>query len=221
MSTNLLVWNPGAANQEDDATYAADVQRSGGATTDAIFASPLANKLFYQLSTFCAAFAQALVAKGYTVSDANLAALQAVLSNVLTNADMPLPVAKGGTGATTLDGLVQLLQRVDMVNQQAASQALGVTTPATPRVCRVTAEGFVYSPSGTSVLAYSLGWKQAGHSTIFYENVLTITAAGISQVGRGSLVVFPDVTYAMPGTVSFTQGGIGDYYDLHVRLEVL
>ena len=82
-SSNFQQFNPGSVNQESDSAYTSDALRSGGITTDAIFASALANKLFYQLSTFVAAFAAALAAQGLVVSDANLATLQTVLMNVV------------------------------------------------------------------------------------------------------------------------------------------
>lgn len=88
-SSNFLQWNPGQLNQESDVAYAADSQRSGGATDPSAFLSILANKLFYQNSTFAAAFAQSLANKGYVVSDANFATLVAVFANVLTKADNP------------------------------------------------------------------------------------------------------------------------------------
>ena len=88
MPSNILQWNPAGSNQENDAQYAADTLRSGGATTDAILPSPTANKGFYQWSSVCAALAQALSNKGYTVSDANYAALVAVMANIRTNADV-------------------------------------------------------------------------------------------------------------------------------------
>lgn len=87
-SSNFQQWNPAQANQENDSAYTADSLRAGGATTDAIFSSPLANKLFYQLSTFIKAMADSLVAKGYTLSDANEATLAAVLGNLVTQADL-------------------------------------------------------------------------------------------------------------------------------------
>ena len=87
-SSNFLQWNPGAVNQENDSAYAADAQRTGGAPVTAEFPSATANKLFYQLSTFVSAFGGMLSAKGYTVSDASLSALEAVLANILTNADV-------------------------------------------------------------------------------------------------------------------------------------
>jgi hypothetical protein len=99
-STNFQQWNPGAANQESDAAYTADSLRSGGAGVDNIFPSATANKLFYQLSTFVAAFCQMMSNKGYVVSDANLATLTTVLANVLTNADTKLPLISVSFGTT-------------------------------------------------------------------------------------------------------------------------
>ncbi len=81
-SSNFQVWNPLAANQENDAAYAADAQRSGGATTG-LFPSITANKLFYQLSTMVAAIGAMLAAKGYTVADSDLVGLTATLENLL------------------------------------------------------------------------------------------------------------------------------------------
>jgi hypothetical protein len=87
MSTNFLPFNLGKNNQENDATYLADAQRVGGALTGSIFASPLANKAFYQWSIFVSAFTTMMANKGYTVSDADFAALVAVLTNIKTSAD--------------------------------------------------------------------------------------------------------------------------------------
>lgn len=86
-ATNFLQFNPNQANQETDSTYAADSTRTGGAGTGSVFASALANKGFYQWSTFIAAFCQMLVNKGISTSDANFTQLVAALANVLTTAD--------------------------------------------------------------------------------------------------------------------------------------
>ena len=87
-STNFLQWNPGQSNQESDAAYNADSARSGGAGTGSIFASSLANKAFYQWSTFIAAFGNMMAVKGYDLSDASLSTLQGVLANVITSGDI-------------------------------------------------------------------------------------------------------------------------------------
>lgn len=116
MANNFLQWNPGAINQENDAAYSGDAQRSGGATFGAIFQDVLGNKLFYQLSIFVAAFAAALTAKGYAPNDGSaspgtaLATLQAILADVVTNADLDALVivdaaqtlVTGGSGAKTI-----------------------------------------------------------------------------------------------------------------------
>jgi hypothetical protein len=87
-SNNFLQWNPSQANQEDDSAYAADSQRTGGAPDGALFPSATGNKLFYQLSTFIAAFAQALANKNYSLSDSNIGMLEGVLANIVTFADL-------------------------------------------------------------------------------------------------------------------------------------
>lgn len=85
-------WNPTASNQENDAQYAADSQRAGGATDPSIFLSPLANKLFYQLSTYLTALFTAFAAKGFTTSDSNLSTLTAQCANFFTTADVRSPI---------------------------------------------------------------------------------------------------------------------------------
>ena len=86
-TTNFQQWNPTASNQESDAAYTADAQRTGGASSGE-FPSPTANKLFYQSSTFAAALCQMLATKGYSTSDADISVLAAVLANLITNADL-------------------------------------------------------------------------------------------------------------------------------------
>ena len=87
-TTNFQQFNPTQANQESDSAYTADPTRTGGAGVDGIFPSATANKLFYQMSTFITALANALAGKGYTTSDASLSTLQGVLANLITSADI-------------------------------------------------------------------------------------------------------------------------------------
>ena len=94
MSNNFLQWNPAAINQQDDSTYTVDAMRTGGAVTG-IFASDLANKLFYQCTTMVSALGESLSNKGYTISDASISTLITALSNILTKADF-------GTSAGTV-----------------------------------------------------------------------------------------------------------------------
>jgi hypothetical protein len=92
-STNFKQWNPPASNQESDTAYATDAQRTGGAAINSPFASALANKLFYQLTTWLEAFANSLVGKGFSPNDGSgnpstaIATLQSILANILTTAD--------------------------------------------------------------------------------------------------------------------------------------
>lgn len=104
-SSNFLQHNPTAANQEDDSTYAGDSTRTGGIGVDQIMPSPWMNKIWYQSSTFIAAFAGALANKGYNLSDANLSTLEAVLANVLTTADTkPAQIIVPFSPTPTFDG---------------------------------------------------------------------------------------------------------------------
>lgn len=90
-TTNMLQWNPTATNQETDVQYNADSQRAGGAANPSLFASALANKLFYQCTTYLTALFTAMANKGFGTSDASLATLTAQCANILTTADV-----KGG-----------------------------------------------------------------------------------------------------------------------------
>ena len=86
-TTNFLQFNPSQANQETDAAYLTDSVRTSGAGVDGIWPSDSANKTLYQASTMVAALAQMLANKGFSVSDANYAALVTQLGNILTTAD--------------------------------------------------------------------------------------------------------------------------------------
>lgn len=87
-TTTLLQWNPTQANQETDAAYLADSQRSGGATDPSLFASILANKAFNQWSNYLYALFTAFANKGFTTSDASISTLIAQCANFLTSADV-------------------------------------------------------------------------------------------------------------------------------------
>ena len=87
-TSNFLPFNPTQSNQETDSEYLADATRTGGAGVDAIWPSTSANKTLYQVSTGIAALMQMMANKGFTVSDASLAALTTQLSNILTTADL-------------------------------------------------------------------------------------------------------------------------------------
>jgi hypothetical protein len=86
-TTNFLQFNPTQSNQQTDSVYAADALRSGGVQLNNQLPSVMLNKMWYQMSTFVAAFCQMLVGKNYSPMDTSVSALAALLANVLTNAD--------------------------------------------------------------------------------------------------------------------------------------
>lgn len=94
-SSNFLVVNPNCTNQESDVAYGNDSTRIGGIAFNQILSSLLGNKIFYQSSIGVAALMSALAGKGYSPNDGSanpstaLANLVSVLSNILTNADIP------------------------------------------------------------------------------------------------------------------------------------
>src|SRR5579872_6148929 len=104
-TNNFLQFNPTAANQDTDAQYAAEALLTGGIPTNAIMSSQLGNKLFYQLTTWVAAMAAMMAAKGYNVSDSVLVNLQTTLANIVTQVDLyqgaPNQVQVVGSGSLT------------------------------------------------------------------------------------------------------------------------
>lgn len=131
-SSNFLQHNPTAANQEDDATYAGDSTRTGGIGVDQIMPSPWMNKIWYQSSTFIAAFAGALANKGYNLSDANLPTLEAVLANVLTNADTkPAQIVVPFSPTPTFDCSKANGFRIDLTSNVTSSNLINVPVAGT------------------------------------------------------------------------------------------
>jgi hypothetical protein len=230
-ATNFLQWNPGQANQETDPSYVADPSRTGGAATGAIFASPLANKLFYQLTTFVAAFSNMLVAKGYSPNDANIATLAALLANVITAADLaalnylptatwlaaqPFSTAIGGTGATSLNAakIANRVGQYDIIGHTGAitAQTLMASTPSG----RYTVKWNAHMASGSigTALTVTVTWTQGGISHTV--NVFPPCASTDGQTDSGEVNIFPDNATAV--TCAQTQV-TGQPYDLHVWLE--
>lgn len=98
-TTNFEQFNPTQANQETDSQYASDPARAGGVATGTPFASELANKVFFQSSTFITAFASMLVDAGVSTSDANLVTLKTQLASIV--ALLPSPAFEGTPTAPT------------------------------------------------------------------------------------------------------------------------
>lgn len=126
-SSNFLQFNPNQTNQESDSAYSADSLRSGGIPSGAILPSVLLNKLFYQLCTFVAAFAQMMANKGFNMSDANFNTLVATLTAVQTTADGRLPLQTVTYGPSiTFDGNVANGFDVTLLGNVTSSSLLNV-----------------------------------------------------------------------------------------------
>jgi hypothetical protein len=91
-SSNFLAWDAPQVNIESDAAYAADSIRTNGAPVGAILPSATFNKFALQTSTFVASFGEFLANNGFSTSDANQAALAAVLDNILLSSDQKSPL---------------------------------------------------------------------------------------------------------------------------------
>lgn len=131
-TTNMLPWNPTAANQETDAQYLADSQRAGGATDPSVFESILANKAFFQWSTYLTALFQAFAAKGFTTSDSNLSTLTAQCANFLTTADVkPTQVRVTYSPTPVFDGSAASSIRMDITGNVTSSTLVNIPPPGT------------------------------------------------------------------------------------------
>lgn len=91
-SSNFQIFNPGAANQENDSQYTSDGQRIGGYSTGALVPSKLLNKILYQASVGMYGLMQMMANKGFVVSDSNSGTLASVMANILTTADQKSPL---------------------------------------------------------------------------------------------------------------------------------
>lgn len=90
---SFLQINPNLNNSESDSVYLSDALRVNGIPEDAIFPSLLANKIFYQSSTFIAAFATMMANKSFPINDGGgttggFNALVAQLTNVVCKSDL-------------------------------------------------------------------------------------------------------------------------------------
>lgn len=129
-TTNFKQVNPNANNQENDAAYTADTARSGGMAIGTPFSSALANKIFFQFSTFATAFANSLTAKGLSPNDGSaapgtaVATLAAVFANICVVA-ADIANALGYVPAN--DGLLNQLNNVRV--QHGATSTSVVSFP--------------------------------------------------------------------------------------------
>ena len=186
-SSNFLQFNPALVNCESDASYAVDALRTGGIPNSTILPSATGNKLFYQASTFIAAFCQMMVNKGFSPLDSDFANLVAVLTNVKTTADfasaiVTVPYASsilfnaaaatefdltltGNVAASNITGQIagQLLLFIitqDATGGRTFSWPVSLTSPGA--ICSLanstSVQMFVVRPSGPMVPVTPMAW---------------------------------------------------------------
>lgn len=212
-TTNMQQWNPTASNQENDSAYTADSQRAGGATDPSVFLSALANKVFFQSSTYLTALFTAFAAKGFTTSDSNISTLAAQCANFLTTADLralitnlpysPTPVLDGSkTNAwfLLLDGDITIPtiaglsdgQIVTFVYLQDATGGHTVTFPTQlfeaaqpdPAANSCSAQAFIYTTAAGGF--FRATGPLISESTTFTNKLQvrgTLNVVGVSTLG--------------------------------------
>jgi microcystin-dependent protein len=79
---DFLQFDVNKNNIQNDADYLANAYRTNGITSG-VAPSNVHNKIFYQVTTMMAALAAALTAKGYTISDSDLASLITTLGDAI------------------------------------------------------------------------------------------------------------------------------------------
>lgn len=189
-TTNLQQWNPTAANQETDAQYAADSQRSSGASNPSQFDAKLANKLFYQLSTFLFALFTSFANKGFTTSDSSASSLTAQCNNFLTTADvlpglqtvgyaptLVLDCSKADGFQVTLTGNVTSLTIVNSTFGQTVTLAFTQDSVGGRTVALSTA-GNLLSPGvidTTSNLTSRQTFQRLGDGNLHPSTVMTVS----------------------------------------------
>lgn len=140
-STNFIQFNPTESNQESDAAYAANALVTGGVQLNNQLPSNFLNKLWYQVTTFPAAFCQMLVNKGYSPMDTSVTALAAVLANVLTNADtQPLVTFQNSSTSMVFNRASGQTFEVNMISSVTSPTLVG-TQPGQYLLFNFTTDG--------------------------------------------------------------------------------
>jgi hypothetical protein len=97
-----------------------------------VFESILANKAFFQWSTYLTALFQAFAAKGFTTSDSNLSTLTAQCANFLTTADVkPTQVRVTYSPTPVFDGSAASSIRMDITGNVTSSTLVNIPPPGT------------------------------------------------------------------------------------------
>ena len=84
-STNFLQFDEAMQNMMSDGDYEAHVQRARGVTPGIAYPN-MHNKLYYQVSTMCKAFADFMVQQGQDAQDGNIEQLTTNIANAINGA---------------------------------------------------------------------------------------------------------------------------------------
>jgi hypothetical protein len=87
-TNKFIQWDQNGTNMYSDTTYAAQTAITDGVSVGEIADPDLHNKLFYQMSTMCAAWGQVFADLGYDVNDSSLTSLTTILKNIIVNDNM-------------------------------------------------------------------------------------------------------------------------------------
>jgi len=207
MANDILQWNPSSNNQQTNGEYLVDPMRTGGAVPG-IFTKELANKLFYQLTTVCSALGEMMSNKGYTVSDANIASLITVFSNILTKADF------GVTANTVCQGNDDRLNKAGMKVwfwQNVAPTGWTIDASAADAVLAVKGGTGTYNANGGTQQGT---WTHPDHYHTTQGHTLTINempshthdAATGATVSDGSAIMHTAGTQYIE-TIAIATGG--------------
>jgi hypothetical protein len=113
-----------------------------------------------------------------------------------------------------------IVATVNLTTQTASIGATTLYTPAGAGLYRITIEAIVKSTTGTSTLSVNILHTQNSQS--FNNGVLVTLSASAGYATKGVLwAVYADASTAIQYTSTWSSGGAGDSYDLHIRVEAI
>lgn len=176
-SSNFVTFDVNQENLMSDTDYNSSEWRLNG-VKQGIAPIDVHNKLYHQVSIFCAAFARQMADKGYTLDDSSYDDLITTFSNVLDST--------GGILTGSLQGAV-------------AKSLTSVTGTLT-----LTRDSNLFIVDGTEAITTLTGWTQ-GVATINWQTsrLLTHSASLLLQNAQSKITTVGDI-----GVYSFEAGGI-------------
>jgi hypothetical protein len=201
-TTNFLQQNPGAANQENDATYAADPLTTGGVGVDDLLPSPWLNKIWFQCTTFICAIAYVIAnwGSGFTITDTSLSVLKTNLTNFFTG-------LQNGAAAIQNAGLSgsRSLQVITSGSPQA-------TPPSSPNIYQNTAA--LPKLVTVSVDSFNPGGGDGFWGAVFCDATTTPSTL-VAMFARVNAGTAPGLPVTWPASVTFLVPA-GYYYGITV-----